>query len=414
MTEVLRVAVFSDIHAGEASHGDTYVVTEPPASRTNENPLRDLFALASRTGLHADVVLCPGDLGNRAHPVGRMYGWGSLQELSSALSCKSLIATVGNHDVETRSSSPDQAQLLKTLSPTYPVNDLTAAEAYWRDGFYIDDSDPQYRILNLNTCADFPPFPGEHTPEEIREEHRLIVERGAISEARLAAIEAALAPLSEKTVNIALMHHHPVEHARHDLLKDTYGPAHNGEKFLDVLESASNCGRWMVVHGHKHIPNFTVDGGSAQSPLVLCAASVGGHLWQPIAAIARNQFHIIEFELDRVLGLPITRGRVLTWAWSFGVGWTEAPPTTGLPAEFGFGSLHDPKDLADQVADRFQQSGAEYERWHEVGTAIPSIRYLGPRDLELFEDRLESAGLVLERNRSFGITSVARRAVWTA
>lgn len=412
MTEVLRVAVLSDIHAGEPEHGDTFVVAEPPDSRPNENPLRDLLLFSERRGLKADLLLCPGDLGNRAHAVGRMYGWNALQQLGTSFGA-SVVATVGNHDVETRTSAADQAQLLKTLSPPYPVDDPTAVSAYWQDGYYLDDSDSRYRILNLNTCADFPPFPGpDPTPDQL-DQHRLLVERGSVSQQRLAAIEASLAGLDEKPVNIALMHHHPVEHARHDLFKDGYGPAANGEKLLDVLESSSHCGRWLIVHGHKHIPNFTVDGGSAHSPMVLCAASVGGHLWQPIAAVARNQFHIIEFDVDRVLGLPITRGRVRSWAWSFGNGWAEAPPTTGLPAEFGFGALQDAKDLADQVRADLVDSGAEFMRWAEIAERYPGVRYLGPRDFELFEERLEHGDLLLERTRTHVVTTIARRASWS-
>lgn len=413
MSELFRVVVLSDIHAGEVGHGDTFVITEPPSSRANENPLRDLIGFAERHSIRADLLLCPGDLGNRAHPAGRVYGWGTLQELASAFGTNSVVATVGNHDVETRTPSVDQAQLLKSLAPRYPVSEATQASKYWSDGFYIDDTDPRYRILNIDTCADFPPHPGAGaTPDQVRA-HELFVERGAVSLDRIAAIETALAPLSEKPVNIALMHHHPVEHARHDLLKDTYGPVVNGEKLIGALELASNCGRWMLVHGHKHIPNFTIDGGSAYSPMVLCAASVGGHLWQPIAAIARNQFHVIEWEIDRQVGLPITRGRVQSWAWSFGKGWTEAPPTTGLPAEFGFGAIEDPRDLADQVVSTLIASGSEFERWRDIRESFPALRYLGPRDFELFEDRLDSADFLLERNRAFGVTMIARRALWT-
>jgi len=226
-------------------------------------------------------------------------------------------------------------------------------------------------------------------------------------------IESALIGLPPKPANIALMHHHPVEHARRDLFKDTYGPAENGESLLEILESAVNCGRWLLVHGHKHIPNFTVDGGSANSPMVLCAASVGGHLWQPIASVARNQFHIVEFEIDRQLGLPISRGSVKSWAWSLGEGWTDAPPTTGLPASFGFGALNDPNDLADQTAALFTSPTIEFLRWDFVLNAIPFIRYLGPTDFKIFEDRLAAISFALERRRNLVISKIAREATWS-
>lgn len=413
MTEVLRVAVLSDIHAGDAQQGDTFVVSEPPASRAKENPLRDLVSYLDGLKTSVDVIVCPGDLTNRADPGGRMYGWSVLQEIGLALGTDVVVATVGNHDVVTRTPAPDPAQMLKLLHPLYPSSQVHHSQQYWTNGFYIDDSDPRFRILNVDTCADFPAHPGLGAADAALTEHSLAVERGAVSADRIAQIEHALQPLDEKTVNIALMHHHPVEHARHDLFKDTYGAMVNGDALVDVLERSSNCGRWMLIHGHKHIPSFTVDGGSANSPMVLCAASVGHHLWQPISSVTRNQFHIIEFEIDPVVGLPRTRGHVKSWAWSFGNGWTPAPPTTGLPASFGFGSLHDPRDLAAQVAALMVAADVEFERWDVIQQKVPLLKYVGSKDLQLFEDRLADSDFVLERDREFSITTVAKRATWT-
>ncbi|WP_396644857.1 metallophosphoesterase [Microbacterium sp.] len=156
----MRIAILSDVHAGEAPHGDTWVITEPPSSPANENPLRDLAGFVRENHLEADLLLCPGDLGNRAHEPGRLYGWNALHHLRGAFGANSVVATVGNHDVVTRKPSPDQAQFLKMLTPSFPTDDPILVAQYWAEGFYVDDRDPGYRILNINTCADFPSHPG--------------------------------------------------------------------------------------------------------------------------------------------------------------------------------------------------------------------------------------------------------------
>jgi Calcineurin-like phosphoesterase len=413
MTGIFRVAVMSDIHAGELAHKDTWVIAGPPDSEPKENPLRDLVDFVEASGLKADLLVTPGDLGNRAHDGGRVYGWRELQTISAELGTDGVVGTAGNHDVVTRSPTPDQAQFLKLLTPRFPTLDENAANSYWREGFYLDDRDARFRILNINTCADFPQHPGPNASEAEAGEHVLAVERGSISTDRLRAIRKQISALVEKPVNIAILHHHPVEHARRAYFRDTYGPAANGDALIQLLEDATGTGRWMIIHGHKHIPDFTVDGGTAHSPLVLCAGSLGGKLWHPINTFARNQFHIVEFELERILGRPRTRGVVHSWSWSYGTGWRKAPPETGLPAEFGFGSPHDPVDLADQVASILNREGSEFARWRDVVESIPLVAYIGHKDFDLFTDRLSSLDFELEYSASFKVTRVSRRVVWT-
>jgi 3',5'-cyclic AMP phosphodiesterase CpdA len=354
MSEVIRFAVFSDIHAGVPSHSDTHVFAEPPASTPKENPLSDLPAFIRTRGLAADWVLNPGDLANRANTGGQLYGWNRLDNIKSALGAGAVIGSVGNHDLETHSPTADSAVILKNLSPAFPTVDPFLNSSYWADGFYLDDSNDNFRLLNINTCADFPPHPGAIAALDEEQAYKLALDRGGVSVERLHAIEARLADLAWKPVNILLLHHHPIEHQRRELLRDTYGPMANGTQLLEVLETSSGPGRWLVIHGHKHLPDFDIDGPSGNSPMLLCAASVGGKLWPPVSTVARNQFHIVEFEIETVAGLPRTRGTVASYAWSFGEGWGVAYPNTGLPASFGFGLLDDYRNLAAQVLTIFE------------------------------------------------------------
>jgi 3',5'-cyclic AMP phosphodiesterase CpdA len=412
MNNVLRIAVLSDIHADEDGGEDTHVVTEPPMSSPKENPLRDLEVFTRGQAVQADLLLTSGDLANKASARGRIYGWNLVQAIGANLGVSDVIATVGNHDVVTREPSIDPAQDLKLLVPAFPTSSKDFNEEYWQMGFYLDDSNPYHRVLNINSCADFPLHPGAGGSVEDNFAHVAAIERGRATPERIAAILDRLEPLEEKPVNILLIHHHPAEHARSAMFKDTYGPMANGDELLGALEAFPSIGRWMVIHGHKHIPDFTVNGGTSYSPLVLSAASVGGKLWQPISTATRNQFHVVEFELDRIVGTPRTRGSVYSWSWSVGAGWIPAPDQTGLPARFGFGAVVDSSDLADQVVMKYESVADEIVNWKDIVDAIPLVRYQAPKDFIVFEASLEHSGLALQRDRDQTVRQIARIAEW--
>ena len=132
----LRVAVVSDIHAASDAPDDTYVATEPPVSEPKQHPLADLLLLARHDqNVRADILLCPGDLTNRSDDAGKVYGWRMLNELADALGAQRLIASPGNHDLQTHLPVADPAQVLKNFTPSYPSREPHADEEFWRDGF---------------------------------------------------------------------------------------------------------------------------------------------------------------------------------------------------------------------------------------------------------------------------------------
>lgn len=403
--EKLRVAVFSDIHA-DVQSSDTYVMAEPPNSLENEQPLADLLSFIESRPLQADVVLCPGDLGNRSNDTGKAYGWKILNKISERLGASLLVASPGNHDLQTHERVPDPAALLKNLSPSYPSRDESRDLAFWDAGLQIVEGEI-FRIVNLNSCASFPEHPGVFEGQSEQKQYFSALDRGAFSAQQQAKLEHFLSTASPKSVNILMCHHHPVEHERRQLFKDTYGAMSRGSELIEVLEAAAHCGRWMIVHGHKHIPLLSGFGNSANSPIVFCAASVGGKLWHPIVTVTRNQFHVINFEISPSLGLSKFRGTIESYMWGYGAGWVPAQPLSGLPAYCGFGVLHDHRDLVDQVVAYMSERALEFERWGTLIAAIPSLKYQTPTDFKLFEAALASAGMVLETRQGM-IASVAR------
>lgn len=414
---ILRLAIASDIHADQWADGEskeTYVKVQPPASPQNEHPMADLLRFVADRGLVADFVVCPGDLSNRANDLGKSYGWAQLHELASAMGGARVIATPGNHDLTTRDPVPDPAAALKNLAPTYPTSDAALDAEFWDSGFTIVDGE-DFRILVLNSCYDYPPHPGaDATPDQI-DDYRSILDRGGFPEELQINLESRLATLDAKSVNIALLHHHPVEHERRQVFKDTYGPMRRGLDLIRVLDEHPNAGRWFVIHGHKHVPRIvTAAGDSANAPVVMGAASLGGKLWHPIVTVTRNQFHIVEFHLSHETGLTPMRGTIASYMWGFGAGWSiSSRRNCGLPPECGFGPTTDHRALAELVAVHLTANVIEFERWDHLTDTIPALRYQSPRDFDMFEEELMGQGIVLVRDRQERVLQAAREVAAT-
>ncbi len=407
---VLRLAVVSDVHAGSAEDGDTYATIQPPKHPKHEDPLTDLAAFVELHSLKVDHVICPGDMANRANDTGKSYAWSKINQIAKIMGATRVIATPGNHDLTTHEPSPDPAAMLKTLTPSYPTGDRDVDARFWASGFAIEDY-ADYRLAILNSCIDFPAYPPAGSSDEVLREYSAALDRGAFPESVQVELEEAIDALDEKKVNILVVHHHPLEHESHHLFKDSYGPMRRGEDLIRVLDNGHHSGRWFVIHGHKHVPRLIASvGSSANAPLLLGSASLAGKLWHPVVTVTRNQFHLVEFELDNARGLAPMRGTIESYMWGFGAGWmTSGRQNSGLPPKCGFGSVNDHRSLADSVAKYLADRALEFESWTEIVRELPALRFQGPRDFDLVEGYLEQQDIVLTRDHSENPVQVSRK-----
>lgn len=405
----LRLAVVSDIHAYRETSDETYVVTEPPPSRRNEQPVADLLRFVEGRGLQADYVVCPGDLSDQADDPGKLYAWNQLHELARRLGAGDVLAAPGNHDLTTYTQVADPAATLKNLEPPYPTGERSSSQQFWDEGFVILDR-ADHRFLITDSCRGFPPHPGSDCSDEEFDAYKTALSRGSFPEDLQDRIEAALSTLDERPINIALCHHHPVEHERRELFKDSYGPMHRGEQLLRILEDNYQCGRWLVIHGHKHVPQLIgTAGASANGPVLLCSASTGGKLWHPVVSATRNQFHIVSLDRNEVAGLARLRGTITSYSWGFGTGWDiSGRKLSGLPGHCGFGMSHDHRDLAASMLQYLSDRALEFASWSEVTEALPVTKYQGPQDQEMLEHYLLDLGLVLVRDSEDHVLQLGR------
>ncbi|CAG9170816.1 3',5'-cyclic adenosine monophosphate phosphodiesterase CpdA [Cupriavidus pinatubonensis] len=357
----IKLAVLSDLHAaprGSDPRGtEVRLYSDGDAFGTHDNPMSSLHDLIKRRGLSADFVVCPGDMTNRADGGALRYVWKELHALKEALGAKEVIATVGNHDVDSRGKTlgnfPREA--LMRLVPRFPIDDHKLADHYWAHGYYVTCIGST-RFLVLNSCW----------LHESRDE----LEMGAVTEYSLEKLKRDLVELGPADINVAVCHHHPHVHSELGLGNDIML---NGQALLDVL---ANSGMWLVIHGHKHHPKIEVAQGDFQAPVVLACGSFSGRIEGPNATVSRNYFHLVEAQLfgdDNELC-----GAIESWQWVSGLGWEAyGNANSSFPSRAGFGYNGSVKTLARLVATSLGTH--QLMQWSEMLKLQPNLAYLTPK-----------------------------------
>ncbi len=326
-----------------------------------KNPISGLFRLITEASLRADLLLCPGDLGHQAQQIAIQYAWSSLHRMKTLINAVDLMATAGNHDLDSRHlvNEYDALEFLKGLSPAFPFADESLNDKFWSRHFVVCEGDG-YRVLVLNSSA----YHGAGGKE---------IDHGRIAETTIAKIKRTLEDLDPKPVNVLLCHHHPQQHMEVKL--GEYDVMKNGQLLLDLLGSGK-FGRWLIVHGHKHHPKLAYASGGGSSPTIFSAGSLCANLYPELQSIARNQFHLISIPVGQIANLGLI-GIVESWDWASGEGWAPAGSASGLPAICGFGYRGDPLLLADRIA---AEVPGDVRAWEEIRNAVPGVDYLIPQD----------------------------------
>ncbi|MBK8466325.1 MAG: metallophosphoesterase [Chloracidobacterium sp.] len=384
MAESLTIAVVSDLHAY-----DYPIDKEPPPSTLctldsetphNRHPIAALSHLIhTEPALRSNILMCCGDMGDKARPAGINYTWQKLQALKSELGASELFVTPGNHDVDSRHKHNDfdAKGYLQGLTPRFPFEDEHIWDRFWSRN-YVVMTMPHYRVVVLNTSA----YHGGQ-PEEY--------EHGRISTRTVDQLKNELVELETReprTINILLCHHHP--HNYGDLEENDQSLMSGGNRLLQTLDQLDSD--WIVIHGHKHHPRIAYAAGDS-SALVFSAGSLCAPNG-PSTGI-RNQFYLLTFPLES----DTLIGKFQAWDWIPNIGWQLAQRTSGLPSSGGFGNRQKPNAIAKEINEIFLARSQPYLSWSEITGALPLVEYVLPDSLEKVIKRLrETHGIQTSRN----------------
>lgn len=394
-TRHVRLALVSDLHAyhpvpGRASA--SYLPANPQVS--DPDPFRNLDELIKREQLSVDLVVCPGDICDKADFRGFQYAWQKLNALRLTLGATQLIATCGNHDLNSRhiaaEDDPDPKGALQTIEPQFPFDCDQLTNHFWARNFALLSPSPGVRVLVLNTSAYHGGAEGE-------------LDYGRVSKRTISAIEQRLSNAEKVDLNILLCHHHVRP------LKGLWGTAPDGEfmkKGGELLSMLTNrtASPWLVLHGHRHAPNL--EHITDPACIVVGASSFAGQMPGRF-----NQFHVLDIVVDHTQQQPL-RGTIDTWSWNVTGGWQRRHINSddeGFPPQCGFGSLFQPRAVAQQI-EQLLGGGPDYKGWDEVISKVPDVQFMTPAHLRQVEQLLEQVKIELLRDREGKLTQVGRSA----
>lgn len=404
----LSLFVVSDTHVdSDHEREDSYALT-----RTNvgdgQSPLHDLKQLVLGSSLRADYLINAGDLSNKADTAALAFGWEQLTDIAAELGAATL-AVPGNHDLITRRPAMQRRAALQGLRPAMPTLSAQQNKDFWDKGWVIYENDIA-RFLLIDSTFGFPPFP-EGVDEDTDEfqDYLKVLNRGVFSSDMQQQVLSALKGLDAK-LNVAILHHHPLEHQHKSFLQDTYGPMQRGSELIELLASLPNLGRWFVVHGHKHLPQLvTAATDTSNGPFMLCAGSASAVLWHPVNTVARNQVHLVELTDEASAFEGSLRGTVRSWSWGFGMGWTRASGAgIELPYLTGFGSSDDFRIAGKAVMDVIGADAKPHWSWVDIVSSVPNLPYMSPRDQAFLLEYLCDRGVRVLLNTDGSIQQIVK------
>lgn len=394
----MRIAVLSDLHgfssdARRASDGKSVLPPSlidfsAPVRKPNIDPLAGFIKLFETGEIDPpDLLIVGGDLGDKADTNAIKSVWRDLSSLANKYPSINLVATCGNHDLDTRHKQNkfDPRGFLRTLDPGFPFPDTVGNRInileYWANNYSLLEDD-KYRVLNINSCA-FHGFGLDAEPE---------LERGRVSEITLDSIEEQLklvVKAAPQKQNICLFHHH-IRPVSTDVFDDT-STMKGSERLADILSKPS-LGEWLIIHGHRHRSNLFCAGGNS-APIVLSCASFAATRTGDEHNPCPNQFYLVELEDVEPGEIARVAGTVRAWNWTPSIGWqSKTSIPGGLPVNSGFGYRGYIPDLARNVAAAVRSSGKIV--WADLITSFPDLRRLIPSDNESLIETLEANGVI--------------------
>ena len=387
----LNLLIVSDVHAFSGNHLDDaapsyYSIWPQYAARS---PFLSIPDRLREQGLSVDWVVCPGDLADRAEPASQAATWSALEKLRVDVGARLLVATVGNHDVDSRFTvdEVDTKGALQSLTPIFPGLKEQDCDFFWSRNFTTYEEE-QVLLLVLNSSA----FHGINS--DAKDPNYREYEHGRVSDRTISAIVQRLAKGRHK-LNILLTHHHFFKNDRINA-KD-YSAMINGTKLLDALTAATNSS-WFVVHGHQHYPEITYARGDDLAPIVFSAGSFARKL-NELGSESANQFYHIEFPLGRYEDLGLGGcGICRAWDWVPDEGWKPARGVARIASRVGFGCRNSPQRLARQIAGIVARSTGGVAKWAEVVAEMPELEFLLPPSLHRVVEALKGHSLTVYGN----------------
>lgn len=359
------IAVVSDLHVG----ADTRAVDMNPyadkSRSTDANYVDKFIAFVVANKLSADYLLIPGDITNKAAPDEFQLASAQLRRISDALRVPAdhIVFVPGNHDVDWSVMkaggdanskfrfSQRYAPLLQHDCIFAEIMNRAGADKLTQDPYFCAWTLPGLLIVGLNSAR-------HDGPDET-------VHHGLVLPETVAKLDDTLTKMypRDHRLRIFIAHHHPVIYSDPIAGEPDFSAMTNAPALLEVLAKHHFD---LLVHGHKHKPNFQIHQVRSHYQLgILCAGSFSYKLDYRWSGVVSNQFHRVVIH-DRDPNSASIRGVVESYAYLSAHGWVKSiAASTGIEHQIYFGGFETKKSLRERLRSilkhRFQHS--DYIRW---------------------------------------------------
>ncbi len=387
----ITIAVASDLHChAQSKEGqESFLIAGARRLPAQRHPTEALLRLRKEHKLTANLVICPGDLANRVCEAGMSQAFADLQALKKEFEAEELLCCLGNHDVASRGgeAGSDPFKLARELAPGFPVSDNDSKEKLESSGFCLSHHANDVSILLVNSVID-------HRDKES-------AFRGTFDDSRLSALDAYLASKSCELGNIrfAVMHHHPILHSFANY--ESSDVLQNGDAILDVLVKH---GFLLTIHGHRHEPRLTNHSVKSGNATIFAAGSFSAILHK-LGSVTRNMFHLIDIEGDKYA----LRGRIRTWEFNFGIGWSPTSFKSGGFSPCQEFNTHARPLSAANIVEAFSSFEKPVVTRNILLQKLPDLTYLLPNTLRSISQDLElNHGLKITFDESGDLGSIGK------
>ncbi|MBP1631348.1 MAG: hypothetical protein H6Q15_2241 [Bacteroidetes bacterium] len=364
-----NILILSDLHCcrEKSRYSRLYCgLLDKPVSR---NPVEAFKQIIEKEHLHADYVICLGDVTDKADQAGFIKGKDYLNDLTKSINAKELFLVTGNHDVDPMnvSGKNDYTFVLRSTN-NYPLSNSLLQDQYWGNNFCTYEDDKIVALI-INTCTHLQNPDGLNMPPNI-------------GDLNLCSIKEAIGKYKDiNKIKITLFHHHPLQHSDIDDQYTSNDLIDHADKLIQILKEMNFH---LIAHGHKHLPRLKYDG---MLP-VFCSGSFSS-LENVEYFGADNTVHLMNLSLkeDKCVGI------INTWKYNYSSGWLRTKDVDAMfPAKTGFGFNGNAQHVADEIVNKnlawYNDDLKNILDFKLVIDQFPEINYFSPYHQKVFSEYL--------------------------
>lgn len=378
MKKPVKIAVMSDLHIG---YGARAKDLSPYAdSKAIETDYKKIFlAFIKKQKIKADYLVITGDISDRAQPSEFNLASGLIKEVAKELkvALKHVLFIPGNHDVDWAELSIADTTGFRRKQRYAPLsNKEWIFSKIMRAGKKDLLLPPHFCVWELEDIIAVGYNSAWHDDPSITTHH------GLIADEHLRELNEYLSAITlpDSKLRVFLVHHHPVQYSDPIADEPDFSAMTNAEKLLTTLRSKHFD---LLIHGHKHVPNFKTHIIDSEFPLVILGSgSFSAQMDTRWSGLVNNQFHVITID-GRDTKNQCINGFLESWTYICGRGWKPSDISNGIRHKLLFGTYILPYELLSTLRPiiKTRLETRDYITWQKLLSEIPdlaNLKYLLP------------------------------------